>query len=135
MNGEKNLASLIRTMKPILQEGEYVFCTVKDMSQFNIDDLVMFFREEEGYTIILRREFADSLGLAYSFKAAWITLTVHSALDAVGLTAAFSKVLAKENISSNVVAGFYHDHIFVNHSDAGRAVSALKHLSANQSVN
>ena len=65
---------------------------------------------------------ADSLNLKYSFVAAWITLTVHSLLEAVSLTAAFSGALANEGISCNVVAAFYHDHIFVDKAYAGKAM-------------
>ena len=72
----------------------------------------------------------DKLGLNYSFVASWITLTVHSSLEAVGLTAAFSKALAEKGISCNVVAAFYHDHLFVRQQDAAAAMETLKGLSA-----
>jgi len=58
-----------------------------------------------------------------------ITLTVHSSLEAVGLTAAFATELTRHGISANVVAGYYHDHIFVGAGDAERAVAALQGLS------
>lgn len=61
---------------------------------------------------------------------AWITLEVHSALDAVGLTAAVSHVLAKENISCNVIAAYHHDHIFVGKEDAQKALKALLKLTS-----
>jgi uncharacterized protein len=69
------------------------------------------------------------LQLSYSFVAAWITLTVHSSLEAVGLTATFSKALAENNISCNVVAAYYHDHIFVDAKDAAKAMKILHILS------
>ena len=89
----------------------------------------MCFKEEEGYTFILTKQSADELGLQYSFIAAWITLNVHSSLEAVGLTAAFSKVISDNGISCNVVAAFYHDHIFVNSQDVGKAMKVLQSLS------
>jgi len=58
-----------------------------------------------------------------------ITLDIHSSLEAVGLTAAFATALGNEGISANVVAAYYHDHIFVPAVDAGRAVAALQALS------
>jgi len=67
--------------------------------------------------------------LPYEYVASRITLNIHSALEAVGLTAAFATALAKENISCNVIAGYYHDHLFVDQKDAQRAMIALKSLS------
>ncbi len=58
-----------------------------------------------------------------------ITLNVHSALEAVGLTAAVATALTREGISANVVAAYYHDHIFVPEVDAERALEALRALS------
>ena len=88
-----------------------------------------FFREKEGVTVILPRADADQAGLSYAGTFAWITLTVHSSLEAVGLTAAFSRALAEVGISCNVVAAFYHDHLFVPVADAERALAALRALS------
>ncbi len=135
MAGEKNLAVLLKTMQPERHEGDYVFCVVSDLSLFNINDIVCFFKEKEGITVIIKQELAHQLSLSYSFVAAWITLTVHSALEAVGLTAAFSKALAENNISCNVVAAFYHDHIFVDKNDAEKAMAVLKSVFKIQKIN
>lgn len=129
MAGEKNLDKLLKTMKPLLNPGSYVFCTTNNISQFDFDDIILVFKEAEGYTLVIKKEVADCLQLHYDFVAAWITLTVHSALDAVGLTAAFSRALAQENISCNVVAAYFHDHIFVAQQDAERAMGVLEELS------
>ncbi len=129
MNGEKDLEKLLKGMKPKHILGEYVFCVVKDLMNINLNEIEMTFREEEGITIIIKKEIADKLHLNYSFIASWITLTVHSSLEAVGLTAAFSKVLSENNISCNVVAAFYHDHIFVDKKDTEKAMSILNKLS------
>ena len=129
MNGENDLNILLKTMKPKLNFGEYVFCTVSDMTYLNDQDVVLFFKEEEGNTVILKKEVADKLKLEYSFIASWITLTVHSSLNAVGLTAAFSKALSDEGISCNVVAAFYHDHIFVDRNDTENALCILNTFS------
>ena len=130
MTGEKDLDKLLETMKPKLQPGEYVFCTVEDLNTVSAAESILVFRENEGITVIVRKELADKLGLGYSFVAAWITLTVHSSLEAVGLTAAFSKALAEKDISCNVVAAFYHDHLFVRRKDAEQAMEILNGLSA-----
>lgn len=129
MSGEKNLATLLKTMKPHRNEGEYVFCTAKNDTPVNCNEILFHFREEEGSTIVLKKHIADQLSLNYPYVASWITLTVHSSLEAVGLTAAFSNALAKENISCNVVAAFYHDHIFVDIKEAEKAMEVLNRFS------
>jgi hypothetical protein len=129
MAGETNLNLLIKRMTPKLNSGDYVFCTVNDVSKINRNDTICEFKEAEGTTIIMNRLKADALKLKYDYVASWITLTVHSSLDAVGLTALFSTELAKNDISCNVIAGYYHDHIFVNKKDADKAIDVLKNLS------
>ncbi len=130
MTGETNLNTLLKTMKPKLNMGEFVFCSAKNLSTVDINEALLIFKEEEAITIIIKKETADKLKLDYSFISSWITLTVHSSLEAVGLTAAFSKALSENNISCNVVAAFYHDHIFVDIKDAEKAMRVLTKLSS-----
>jgi len=130
MNGEKDLLKLLKTMKPKHNVGDYVFCVVDDLSRVNLDDVILLFKEREGKTIIVKKELADSLKFEYSFIASWITLTVHSSLEAVGLTAAFSNALSEGGISCNVVAAYYHDHIFVDKKDTEDAIEILNRFSA-----
>jgi len=132
MTGETNLAQLLRTMKPELQPGSYVFCTVASLENLALTDIIYFFREQEGLTIILPQATADQLQLPYSFVAAWISLTVHSALEAVGLTAAFAQALGRADVSCNVVAAYYHDHIFVAAHDAEKAMRVLQELAESE---
>jgi hypothetical protein len=129
MSGEKDLAVLLQNMEPILNSGEFVFCTVEKLNQIpDIEKLLFFFREIEGVTVVLERSVADEWSLEYSYISSWITLNVHSSLEAVGLTAAFANALKDENISCNVVAAYYHDHIFVEKDDAAKAMEALQKL-------
>jgi hypothetical protein len=129
MPGETNLNALLKTMQPTLNDGQFVFCCVASAQTIDHSNIIGSFKEKEGLTLILNRIDADKLKLPYSFVAAWITLTVHSSLEAVGLTAAFSSALATENISCNVIAGYYHDHIFVAEKDAETAIQVLTKLS------
>lgn len=55
---------------------------------------------------------------------------MHSALEAVGLTAAVALALTDAGISCNVVAGFHHDHLFVPFGRAAEAVAVLEALAA-----
>ena len=130
MPGETNINTLLKNMTPKLNEGSYVFCTTPQLKDIDLTQTIGMFAEDEGFTIILKKEIADSLGLTYSYIASWISLTIHSSLEAVGLTAAISTALAKESISCNVVAAYYHDHIFVDQRDAAKAMLVLEGLSA-----
>lgn len=129
MEGESNLDKLIRTLNPKHNPGDFVFCVIDDLSRLNLSEVVMYFKEDEGDTVIIKKELADRLSLQYSFIAAWITLTVHSSLAAVGLTSAFSSALSARGISCNVVAAFCHDHIFVDKKDKNAAMDVLFELT------
>ncbi len=123
------MQKLLQTMQPLHNPGEFVFCTIDNLSLIDTADIILLFKETEGYTVIITKELANQLQLSYSFVAAWITLTVHSSLQAVGLTAAFSGVLAQNGISCNVVAAFYHDHIFVDIVDVDKAINVLQQFT------
>ena len=125
MSGETDLSELLKNMKPELNAGEYVYCLADSKEQVVALNPLCYFLEEEGVTMILPKEKADAMNIPYATTYAWITLTVHSSLEAVGLTAAVSKALTEANISCNIVAAFYHDHIFVPIADAPRAMDAL----------
>lgn len=127
--GETNLALMLKSLTPELHEHDYVFCTVPSVSAHDLNEVVGMVKEEEGFTLIVQKEYADAHQLAYTSQMAWITLSVHSSLEAVGLTGAFSTALAKAGISCNVLAGTYHDHIFVPRRDADNAMRVLKALS------
>lgn len=132
MTGETKLVKLIRGMSPKLNEGEYVFVSVPDPSGIERSHIVCEFKEEEGISLVLERQKADELKLEYEFVTSWITLTVHSSLEAVGLTAMVSNVLANKGISCNVIAGYYHDHVFVAKADANKALKLLSEFSKGQ---
>ena len=129
MSGEKNILLLLKGMTPVLNPGEYVFVTTNNANTIPLQEIIGMFKEKEGTTIILPREKADKLRLSYDYIASWITLKIHSSLEAVGLTAAFSSELAKHSISCNVIAGYYHDHIFVHKDNGEKAVKILEELS------
>ncbi|MNG09814.1 ACT domain protein [compost metagenome] len=129
MAGETSLTTLLRSMNPQLNDGAYVFCSLTDAAQLDGVQPLGSFQEAEGLTVILPRLQAEQLRLPYSYVAAWLTLHVHSALEAVGLTAAVASALAQAGISCNVIAGFYHDHLFVAHADGPRALAVLQQLT------
>ena len=129
MTGDVNLQTLLASIHPVVREGEYVYALWPHGKPL-VAGIEAAVREAEGLTVVLPRDEADRLGLAYDFVAAWITLQVHSELEAVGLTAAVGKALTEARISCNVLAGFHHDHLLVPVADAARAVEVLTELSA-----
>lgn len=129
MPGIHGLQKLLATLRPELQPDHFVFCTVPSCSLPEQVEPLATFREQEGLTMVLGKEQAVQLGLAFEGAFRQITLTVHSSLTAVGLTAAVANQLTKIGISANVIAAYYHDHVFVPEDDAQRALQALIHLS------
>jgi len=131
MSGITDLDELLRSMSPKLMESEFVFCTVSGVLADYVDlNPVATFIESEGLTLVLEKSVAETAGLSFDGTYSQITLTVYSSLEAVGLTAAVASKLASKGISANVIAAYYHDHIFVQSSKAGAAVSALEEFSA-----
>ncbi|MFF9506626.1 ACT domain-containing protein [Streptomyces sp. NPDC014724] len=130
MTGERDLRTLLSSMRPELNPGRYVFTTAPRETVPEGVDPVVTVAEPEGLTLVLPEEQAVSAGLRYDYVAGWITLRVHSALDAVGLTAAVSLALTDAGLSCNVVAGFHHDHLFVPYDRADEAVGVLEALAA-----
>ena len=129
MSGETDLNKLLQNIKPERNPGEYVFCRVDSTLSTNALQPLFMFQEKEGITVLISKQQADAGSLPYSVVMAWITLTVHSSLEAVGLTAAVAKALTKANISCNVVAAFHHDHIFVPVADVDHAMEVLQALA------
>lgn len=125
-----DLSMLLGTMEPELVEGTFVFARVTDETAIAPSLICASIREREGLSVVMRESDALQCGLPILFRCAWITLTVQSDLQAVGLTAAFSTALGNAGVSCNVVAGAYHDHIFVPVELAGRAMDELKALQA-----
>ncbi|MEM7343287.1 MAG: ACT domain-containing protein [Chloroflexota bacterium] len=131
MSGEKNLEKLLTSMAPNLIDGEYIFCTFPNAHYGDHSELapIASFLETEGLTLVIPKAKADEHGVGYESAFRCITLKVHSSLDAVGLTAAFARKLTEHDISANVIAGYYHDHIFVQSELAEKAVDALNELT------
>ena len=129
--GEKNLDNLLRSMSPVLIEGDYVFCTIKNSKygDFAESRPIASFAEAEGLTLVLLKETAESFGLSHEGVFRCISLGIHSSLDAVGLTAAVAGKLAAHGIAANVIAAYYHDHVFVQSELADRAIGILSGYS------
>lgn len=123
-----DLTQLLSSMQPVLNEGKYYFVHLTEQDCLPPRLLLATIQEREGLSAVVSEQTVLQYGLQADFACAWITLTVHSDLAAVGLTAAFSQALGQAGISCNVVAGFYHDHIFVPYSQGERALAVLQQL-------
>jgi uncharacterized protein len=130
MTGETDLGRLIATMRPVLDPAEYGFgqipCGAALPSGLSPFATVA---ESEGLTVIAPA--GDLARHAIGHVAGWarISLSVQSDLAAVGLTAAIAKALAEEGISANVIAGYLHDHVFVQWDRRHVAMAALARLA------
>jgi hypothetical protein len=130
MTGIKDIHQLLKRISPVLHKGEFVFCTFASGEYGDWQGLrpIACLQEQEGLSMVIPRQNADQHRLSYCGMFKMITLQVHSSLKAVGLTAAVTTALSKKGIPANVMAGFYHDHIFVPSAKANEAVAALKDL-------
>ena len=123
-----NLDQLLRSLEPILNGGTWVYASLPPGTDWKGLEPLASMQEDEGITVVVREEVALQQGLPILFCAAWITLTVQSDLQAVGLTAAVSQTLAVAGISCNILAGVHHDHLFVPVDEGPRALGILREL-------
>ncbi|HZH43485.1 MAG TPA: ACT domain-containing protein [Lysobacter sp.] len=130
---ERDLARLLATLDAERRDGDYVYLerpTFEPALAAAADAVV---HEGEAVSYVLRRERLAALDIAADaaqFPCAWLRLRVHSALDAVGLTAAFAQALASRGIARNVLAGLRHDHLLVPLDRADDALAALRALQS-----
>lgn len=131
MSGVDDLATQLASMAPELLPESYVFLSLPEAVYGQQADLepIAAIMEAEGLTLIIPQVIADGRQLGYAAVFRKITLNVHSSLESVGLTAAVATQLAACGISANVVAGYYHDHLFVPDDRAAEALRALQEIA------
>jgi hypothetical protein len=124
-----DLNELLASMAPHLNEGEYVFCSLQgEYGDYLHLNPITAFRETEGLSLVIPKQSAIDNNISTESTYRMITLTVHSSLEAVGLTAAVATKLTDHNISANVIAAFHHDHILVQTEKAEMAMNALSEI-------
>lgn len=126
--GETDLRALLSGMDPRLDPTDYVFVSVPTGRAVAVPPL-MRFQEAEGDTLIIAATEAAREGLPTDRLFRRITLSIHSDLHAVGLTAAVAARLTEHGLSANVVAAYFHDHIFIASENADLAHGALRDLA------
>jgi hypothetical protein len=122
--GERELYRLLSGLAPVVRSAPYV--VVETDADVPAAAVVV---EDEATTKVVEQVVADANGLPYSFIAAWITCTIESDLEAVGMTAAISGALASAGISCNVLAASRHDHLLVPWHRRAEAVAILSALA------
>lgn len=123
-----DLADLLRNLRPVRHDGVHVFALLPPGASLDALQPIASFREDEGLTVVVPEAVAQQAGWPMQFRAAWISLGVHSDLQAVGLTAAVASALAEAGIACNVIAAVHHDHLFVPLALADRAMAVLEAL-------
>jgi hypothetical protein len=127
MTGETDLATMLASLR--IERHERPVTVVHLPSPVELGDGVLaLIAEAEGTTAVVSIAEAERRGWPVEFRAAWLTVSVHSSLEAVGLTAALSAALAERGIAGNVLAGFFHDHLLVPLDRADEAVACLESL-------
>ncbi len=125
MGGETDLDQMLAAIAVDRRPGAYCFVTGRpELAEAAIATI----HEDEGVAAVVPLDVARSHGVEPGFVAAWLTLRVHSALEAVGLTAAFSAALTQHGISCNVIAGYHHDHLLVPVDRVEDAIAAIEAL-------
>ncbi|HEY5025734.1 MAG TPA: ACT domain-containing protein [Acidimicrobiales bacterium] len=120
----RDLSLLLKNLSVTRRPGRW--CMVSDVAEPITAAATIV--EDEGVTSVVSVADAERLGIAPDFVAAWLTLDMRSALDAVGLTATVATALFREGIPCNVLAGYHHDHLLVPEHEADRAVAILLRL-------
>jgi hypothetical protein len=127
MSGEADLGRLLAGLSPRLEGEPYGFALLQGPVPETLAWAALV-REAGGLTAIAPQGALVAAGIAPGVPWARITLEVHSALQAVGLTAAVSATLATAGIPANMVAGYFHDHLFVPWDRRQDALARLEAL-------
>jgi len=127
VTGETDLAKMLASLRVLRRDDPVTVVTSPTPVELG-PGIEAVIAEGEGQTVVVSLAEAERRNWPIEFRAAWLTVDVHSSLDAVGLTAALSSVLADCGIPCNVLAGYYHDHLLVPLERADEAIEAIEAL-------
>ncbi|MFT4864997.1 MAG: hypothetical protein ACI9CV_001731 [Ilumatobacter sp.] len=127
--GETDLDKMLASLQVERRPGVFTFVEVAVPTSELLAAAHGMVNEAESTTLILPVQAAELAGLPVDIELAWLSLTVQSSLEAVGLTAAFAATLGTHDIPCNVLAGYHHDHILVPVDKAQLAIDALNAYS------
>jgi uncharacterized protein len=123
--GETDLGMMLATLSVERRPGVFTYVAIERPTTDLTDVAHAIVVEGTQTTLVLPVESALRADLPFDVELAWLTLSVHSSLEAVGLTAAVSARLAALGIACNVIAGYRHDHLLVPVGRADEAIDAL----------
>ena len=123
--GETDLEAMLASLAVTRRDGVFTFVETTGPTVEMMRRAHAVVVEEESTTLVLTLDDAEALDLEGPVEMAWLSLTVASSLEAVGLTAAFSAMLGGAGIPCNVLAGFHHDHLLVPVDRADEAIRVL----------
>lgn len=116
---------MLATLRVERRPGVFVYVVSPVPSSALLAAAHAMVREGDRTGLVLPLDVATRAGLSCELEMAWLSLTVHSSLEAVGLTAAVATALADEGIPCNVLAGYAHDHFLVPVAHVEAALEAL----------
>lgn len=144
-HGEQDLNKLLSTLTTHLDPETYVWISYEQGTaheQYATSTLPITLRLTEPHfqlskgqsiarpvdtvTFVTTREGAERCKLEYEYPCRRLTLAVESSLEAVGFMAVVGRALADEGISVNTVAGYWHDHLFIEEGKAEEAVRVIE---------
>lgn len=132
MSGQTNLSEVLKSIRISCDDIEYSFASTGKKNLLTDDGILGTFKEAEGLTVIATSEYFQKNNIKSEGVYAKLTVEIHTSLELVGLTAILASELAKNQISANVVAAYYHDHIFVKFSLRQKAIKAIESLKNSQ---
>lgn len=134
MSGETDLQRILTSLEVRRREGTFVYATVPAGQTVPDIPIAAMVAEVQGTSLVVSHDVAVRAGLACEFEAAWLTLTTHTSLAAVGVTAAIATALAMQKIPANVIAGFHHDHLLVPVDRVDEAAATVELLRTQAAV-
>ncbi len=129
MSGQTNLSDVLNFLQISCDNVEYGFANVKEANYSELPEVIATFREAEGLTLVATKDYLVKNNISFDGTFAKLTIEVHTSLSLVGLTATLTTQLSKNNISANIVAAYYHDHIFVQYDLRQKAIDSLLSLT------
>jgi uncharacterized protein len=133
MPGQTNLQAVLDSIQLSCDDVAYGFATATSGTDIALKEVLGTFHENEGLTIFATKDYFDKHKMSFEGPLAKLTIDVHTSLELVGLTAALTAKLTEHGISANVVAAYYHDHIFVQYDQRQKATEAIQSLKSSGS--